>query len=75
MVVDAAEIRDHETDLVSWPFLWFQSRQIFRETHETEAKPFLPSLSSKSFAYQDATCHKNYFGFQMHCYSKIGALK
>jgi hypothetical protein len=46
VVVDAAEIRDHETDLVSGPFSWFQSRQIFRETHETEAKPFLSSLSS-----------------------------
>ena len=43
----AAEIRDHETGLVSGPFLWFQSRQIFRETHETEAKPFLPSLKSE----------------------------
>ena len=32
----AAEIRDHETGLVSGPFSWFQSRQLFLETHETE---------------------------------------
>ena len=38
-VVPAAEIRDHETGLVSGPFSWFQSRQIFHETHETEANP------------------------------------
>ena len=31
----AAEIRDHETGLVSGPFSWFQSRQLFLETHET----------------------------------------
>ena len=39
LVVLAAEIRDHETGLVSGPFLWFQSRQIFCETHETETNP------------------------------------
>ena len=39
IVVPAAEIRDYETGLVSEPFSWFQSRQIFRETHETEANP------------------------------------
>ena len=33
----AAEIRDHETGLVSGPFSWFQSHQLFLETHETEA--------------------------------------
>ena len=37
VVVPAAEIRDHETGLVSGPFSWFQSRQLFLETHETEA--------------------------------------
>ena len=31
-----AEIRDHETGLVSGPFSWFQIRQLFLETHETE---------------------------------------
>ena len=36
-LVPAAEIRDHETGLVSSPFSWFQSRQSFLETHETEA--------------------------------------
>ena len=39
LLVPAAEIRDYETGLVSEPFSWFQSRQIFRETHETEANP------------------------------------
>ena len=37
VLVPAAEIRDHETGLVSGPFFWFQSRQLFPETHETEA--------------------------------------
>ena len=37
VLVAAAEIRDHETGLVSGPFFWFQSRQLFPETHETEA--------------------------------------
>ena len=37
ILVPAAEIRDHETGLVSGPFSWFQSRQLFLETHETEA--------------------------------------
>ena len=36
LLVPAAEIRDHETGLVSGPFSWFQSRQLFLETHETE---------------------------------------
>ena len=36
-LVPAAEIREHETGLVSGPFSWFQSRQLFLETHETEA--------------------------------------
>ena len=36
-LVLAAEIRDHETGLVSGPFSWFKSRQLFLETHETEA--------------------------------------
>ena len=40
----AAEIRDHETGLVSGPFSWFQSRQIFHETHETEANPSIAIL-------------------------------
>ena len=35
VLVPAAEIRDHETGLVSGSFSWFQSRQIFREIHET----------------------------------------
>ena len=39
LLVPAAEIRDDETGLVSGPFSWFQSRQIFHETHETEANP------------------------------------
>ena len=42
----AAEIRDHETDLVSGPFSWFQSRLIFHETHETKANPLFIKLSS-----------------------------
>ena len=37
ILVPAAEIRDHETGLVSGHFSWFQSRQFFLETHETEA--------------------------------------
>ena len=36
-LVAAAKIRDHETGLVSGSFSWSQSRQIFRETHETKA--------------------------------------
>ena len=36
LVVPAAEIRDHETGLVSGLFSWFQSRQLFLETHETK---------------------------------------
>ena len=40
-LVPAAEIRDHETGLVSGPFSWFQSRQLFLETHETEANTIL----------------------------------
>ena len=36
-VVPAAEIQDHETGLVSGPFSWFQSRQLFLETHETDS--------------------------------------
>ena len=39
ILVPTAEIRDRETGLVSGPFSWFQSRQIFHETHETEANP------------------------------------
>jgi hypothetical protein len=35
-LVPAAEIRDHETGLVSEKFLWFESRQIFCEIHETK---------------------------------------
>ena len=31
----AVEIRDCETGLVLGPFSWFQSRQLFLETHET----------------------------------------
>ena len=42
LLVAAAQIRDHETGLVSGPFSWFQSRQIFHETHETEANPIYP---------------------------------
>ena len=42
----AAEIRDHETGLVSGPFSWFQSRQIFHETHET-GKHYIFYFSSK----------------------------
>ena len=41
LVVPAAEIRDRETGLVSGQFLWFQSRQIFCETHETEVNPIV----------------------------------
>ena len=41
----AAEIRDHETGLVSGPFSWFQSRQLFLETHETEANTILVLFS------------------------------
>ena len=37
VLVPAAEIRDHETGLVSGPFSWFQSRQLFLETHETDS--------------------------------------
>ena len=44
-LVDAAEIRDRETGLVSGPFSWFQSRQIFRETHETSKVVFEPDMS------------------------------
>ena len=44
-LVAAAEIRDHETSLVSGPFSWFQSRQKFHETHETEANSLLLYLS------------------------------
>ena len=44
-LVPAAEIRDHETGLVSGPFSWFQSRQKFHETHETKANPILFYLS------------------------------
>ena len=43
-LVPAAEIRDRETGLVSGPFSWFQSRQIFHETHETEANPIIAIL-------------------------------
>jgi hypothetical protein len=38
-VVPAAEIWDQDTGLVSGPFSWFQSRQTFHETHQTEANP------------------------------------
>ena len=41
VLVPAAEIRDHETGLVSGPFPWFQSRQLFLETHETEANSIM----------------------------------
>ena len=34
-LVPAAEIRDHETGLVSGPFSRFQSRQLFLKTHKT----------------------------------------
>ena len=37
----AVEIRDRETGLVSEPFSWFQSGQIFHETHEIKANPIL----------------------------------
>ena len=40
MLVAAAEMRDHETGLVSEIFSWFQSRQIYHETHETK-EPFI----------------------------------
>ena len=54
----AAEIRDHETGLVSVPFLWFQSRQIFHETHETEEPYFTNQKYSRLlyFCYQQLTC-------------------
>ena len=46
IVVPAADIRDLETSLVSDPFSWFQSRQIFHETHETDKHYiFLPVFS------------------------------
>ena len=41
VLVPAAEIRDHETGLVSGPFSWFQSRQLFLKTHETDQLYFL----------------------------------
>ena len=41
LLVPAAEIRDHETGLISGPFFWFQSRQLFLEPHETEANSIL----------------------------------
>ena len=43
----ADEIRDHETGLVSGPFSWFQSRQLFHETHEAEANSI--SYVTRSF--------------------------
>ncbi len=43
----AAEIRDHETGLVSGPFSWFQSRQLFLETHETEANSINYSIDER----------------------------
>ena len=45
----SAEIRDHETGLVSGPFSWFQSRQIFHETHETEANSKFSFITNFSF--------------------------
>ena len=56
-VVPAAEIRDHETGLVSGPFSWFQSRQKFHETHETEANRILLYLSI--FLYVTMLCTRN----------------
>ena len=50
----AAEIRDHETGLVSGPFSWFQSRQLFLETHETEANSI-----SKTFSRNVRLFHKS----------------
>ena len=56
-LVAAAEIRDRETGLVSRPFLWFQSRQIFHETHETEANPiFLLFSPFYSYVSQEYHC-------------------
>ena len=55
VVVPTAEIRDHETGLVSGPFSWFQSRHLFLETQETEANSISWTFSrnckalSKSF--------------------------
>ena len=43
----AAEIRDHETGLVSEPFSWFQSRQTFCETQETS--PLVIKITLKQF--------------------------
>ena len=57
IVVAAAEIRDRETGLVSRPFLWFQSRQIFHETHETEANPIFFVFSHfYSYVSQEFFC-------------------
>ena len=36
-IVAAAKIQDHETGLISGSFSWFQSRQIIRDSHETES--------------------------------------
>ena len=49
VLVAAAKIRDHETGLVSGPFWWFQSHQIFYETHETEAKPIFSFFTNYLF--------------------------
>ena len=46
----AAEIRDQETGLVSGPFSWFQPRQLFLETHETDQLYFLVLDLFKDFA-------------------------
>ena len=58
------EIWDRETGLVSEPFLWFQSRQIFGETHENEDSPtffFLPTF----------LLLKSYFLFRMFGFHKL----
>ena len=62
LLVPAAEIRDHETGLVSGPFSWFQSRLLFCETHETEANPISINLSSFRVPY---------VGLRLHIYIKI----
>ena len=48
VLVPAAEIRDCETGVVSGQFSWFQTRQIFHETHETEANPIFSILPTFS---------------------------
>ena len=70
----AAEIRDHETGLVSGPFSWFQSRQIFLETNETETNPILPYLldiCNAKIVFGPNTYELNYHQLQERIYQEI----